>query len=347
MKSILEFNREELKAELEKMGLKLFRSLQIFDWIYKKSIFDFKGMRNISKEDQDHLLRKFTVIDLTVAKEVRTDDGEIAKYLFKTGDDHFIETVLIKKDGALKNTLCVSSQIGCSLNCRFCATARIGLIRNLSVSEILSQVLLISREMSKSCEHISNIVFMGMGEPFLNYDPVLKALKILNDKEGYALGARHMTVSTAGLIEGIKRFMDEDHQFRLAVSLNSPLQHIRESIMPLAKRVTLETLIRALKQYQAKTKRRITFEYIMLNEVNMDEDHVLALSRLLKGFKYNLNIIRYNPSGDDHGWMPSVSEVSTFKQRLKKNNIHYNERLSKGDSIGAGCGQLGMERSKY
>lgn len=348
MESILNLTKEELQKECDKLGLKSFRTIQVLDWIYKKLIFDFQLMNNLSKGDRTLLSDNYSIIDLSLKKMLKSKTREAIKYLFQTSDNHFIETVLIRSRN--RNTLCISTQAGCPLNCLFCATGKMGFKRDLKTSEILSQVLWISKEIEQSRgsgipkeKEINNIVFMGMGEPFLNYNAVLKAVYTLNSSDCYNLGARHITISTVGITDGIHKLISENIQVRLALSLNSPLQEVREKIMPAGKSNKLTELLRLLKKYQHNTKRRITFEYIMLKNINIDETSARELSKILKQFKYNLNIIEYNALCSNDPMQPLQSEINIFKQYLKKYNITFTERLSKGNDIHAACGQLGLD----
>ncbi len=338
MINILDYNLDELKEEFNNNEIKPFRSKQIYDWIFKKYVFDFLKMYNLSKLDKELLSKKYNILTLYCKKKIESNDKETMKFLFKTEDNHFIETVLIRSDN--RNTICVSTQIGCALNCCFCATGRMGFKRDLSVSEIISQVLYVSHYVSVNNIRISNIVFMGMGEPFLNYDNLLKYVYILNDSSGYNLGARQMTISTAGVVPGIEKFSEENIQLRLAVSLNSPFQDIREKIMPFSKKHKLEELFNAIKMYQKKSNRRITFEYIMLKNINMDERHVRELKKVLSMFHYSLNIIKYNNVNNKDDLEPDSSDIQKFKSFLSKYHLKFTERFSKGSSINAGCGQL-------
>ncbi len=338
MKSILNLNMDELQIELAKQNLGSFRYKQIIDWIYKKFIFNFDWMRNISKADRDLLKKNFSILNLSIEKQTGSKDKKTEKYLFMADDGNMIESVLIKNKN--RNTLCISTQAGCRLNCIFCATGKMGFKRNLDASEIVSQVLRISEKIAKTEARVSNIVFMGMGEPFLNYDNLLKAIRILNDKGLYNLGARHMTISTAGIIKGIRRFSKENIQVRLAISLNSAFQETREKIMPIAGSDRLEDMLKALKEYQNMANRKITFEYIMLNNINMNEADVLELKKALNGLKYNLNIIKYNRVNENDTLEPSPADIRNFEDNLKKNKLPYTRRKSMGEDIHAACGQL-------
>ncbi len=334
----LDKTKEELAEELNELHLKKYCANQVDIWIYKKAVYDFNEMTDLSVKDRGILAGKYRILSLKYIDELAVPDGETIKYLFQTDDKQNIEAVLIKSEG--KNTICVSSQVGCALDCTFCATGKQGFVRNLSVSEILSQILWINRQLKIKNDKIHSIVFMGMGEPFHNYNNVLKAIRILNDKKCFNMGARHITVSTAGDIKGIKRLADENLQIRLAVSLNTPFQKEREKIMPIAKTIGIDTLIRELKMYQDKTGRRITFEYIMFHDFNLDKEHVIEIKSLFQGLKYNMNIIKYNYVEGSSMQEPAREEIKKFQQNLKEYNISFVHRLSKGSEIQAGCGQL-------
>ncbi len=343
MESILNFNIKEIENIFVSNNIKKFKAGEIYRWIYNKFIFNFDLMSNISKFERKWLSENYKIIDIEVTNTKISEIENTIKFLFKTFDNEYVESVLIKSKD--RNTICVSSQIGCSLGCKFCATGKLGFIRNLKVSEILSQILIISKYLvEKENKKITNIVYMGMGEPFLNYDNVLKSIYILNNKRGFNLGARHITVSTAGIISGINKLKKERLQIRLAVSLNSPFQNIRERIMPVARKYNLDDLLDSLREYQRIKNKKITFEYVLMHKINTSEKDIIKLKSILKNFIYNLNIIKYNPMYRGDELEPTTKEVNTFKRLLQKYNINYTERLSKGSSIAAGCGQLGLEK---
>ncbi len=337
MQEILNYTEKELTDLLE---FRSYKVRQIFNWIYEKFEFNFDNMNNLSKKEREYLKENFILNILHPEKVIISKKEKTEKFLFKTTDNKYIETVLIKSRN--RNTICVSSQVGCALNCSFCATAKLGFDRNLSVAEIIYQVLYVSKILRNRGKNLTNIVFMGMGEPLLNYDNVIKTIKMLNSKHTINIGSRHITVSTAGIIEGIKKLISFDLQIRLAVSLNSPFQEIRERIMPISKSNTLNDLFKTLKEYTKVKNKKITFEYIMMHNINMREKDVVRLKKILKGFIYNINVIRYNPMYKDDKLVPSDKEIRKFLFLLKKYNIKYTERLSRGKEIAAGCGQLGL-----
>ena len=350
-KNILEFSFNELKDELVRNGFKAFRAYQLMGWIYKKFVFDFYKMTDISNKERDLFADRYDIINLTQIDYV--EDAETVKFLFMTSDENYIESVIIfapsERDKDERVTLCVSTQIGCTLKCDFCATGQLEFIRNLTVSEILSQVLLAEKFLKSrfasrenSTRNIGNIVFMGMGEPLLNIENVLKAVYILTFSGGYNIGARHITISTVGIIEGIERLANTPLQIRLAVSLHSPFQHKREKLIPVAKKYNLEDLIGALENYQKTTKRRITFEYILIDDFNVSDEDAIELSSLLSNLEYNLNLIEYNPIKNRYYKTPSEDNIKLFTAKLKELNIPFVIRKRKGEGVFAGCGQLGL-----
>ena len=274
MTNIRDFTLEELEEELINLGEKKFRAKQIFAWLYR-GVTSFDEMTDLSKDLIAKLNENYTVQLLSVADFQKSVDGTI-KYLFKLNDGHAIESVMMKyKYG---NTACVSNQVGCKMGCNFCASAKIGFIRNLTPGEIVSQILEIERN---SGEKISNVVFMGIGEPMDNYDNVIKAIRLINDPKGLNIGARHISVSTCGLVDGIRRFADENIQCNLCISLHSSRDEVRSDMMPINKRYNIEELLKACKEYIEKTNRRITFEYALVDGVNDKREDAIHLARLL------------------------------------------------------------------
>jgi 23S rRNA (adenine2503-C2)-methyltransferase len=353
--SILNYSIDDLKSWFGKNGKPTFAASQVMDWIYRKSVYRFDGMSNLSKAVRMELESRFDVITLALEESLESPDGETVKFLFKTRDNEHIETVIIlAPDHDLDEpdsrfTLCVSSQIGCPLGCTFCATGLLEFKRNLDAGEIISQVLLAEKYLAEKsgpgkgiARNISNIVFMGMGEPLLNYDNVLKSIRILNWDKGYNLGIRHFTISTAGLIPEIEKLAKENLQIRLAVSLHSASQENREKLMPLSKKYPPNKLLEAVRSYQKTLDRRVTFEYILLEGFNDSEEDVKELRELTRNMHYNLNVIAYNPVEELPYQAPSEKAVADFIKILKKYNIPFVFRKSKGKGINAGCGQLGL-----
>lgn len=325
---------EKLKKILKDRGEPDYRFSQIYQAVFCDLIFDFDKITTISKELRENLKKEVKLFSLK-EKEVQIDKG-VEKALFELHDGNLIETVLMKHDYKRK-TVCVSSQIGCPLGCKFCATGKMGFIRNLDWQEIIDQVLFFAQ---RENERNLNVVFMGMGEPFLNYDNVLKTIRILNDKNGFNLAARSISVSTAGIIPGIKKLQDEGLQVNLAVSLNSPDNKQRSDIMPVNNQFPLKDLIKALREYIAKTNRKVFLEYVMLKGINDDQKSIDKLVKLLEHEPlFHLNLIRYNDTNSE--FMSSDKKtIEEFKNQLEKNNINTTIRHSFGDKIDAACGQL-------
>jgi len=345
MKSILDFSLIEIENEIEKNNMPKYRAKQIFNWIYKKFIFDFDKMTNLPKDTIKFLSENYKIN--TINKVEYLSDNECIKLLFKTYDDLFFETVIIHDDKNKSHlTLCVSSQIGCPIGCLFCATGKIGFKRNLEINEIISQILIVESFLNINNiikkRMLTNIVFMGMGEPMLNYENVIKSIKILNEKDGYNIGYRNITISSIGIPYLIDKLANENFQIRLAISLHSPFQNIREKLIPIAKNLNLDLLIESLIRYQKKKDKRITFEYVLIKNLNTREIDAKQIGNLLKNLKFNLNLIVFNPFEENYNYRPSKKEINEFILFLKKYKIPFVIRKSKGSKIRAGCGQLGL-----
>ena len=281
-------------------------------------------------------LNKICPIDIK-AQILFSKDKKTAKAIIILKDGLKIESVLMKhSDG--RNTVCVSSQVGCALNCSFCATGKIGFKRNLEVFEIVEQVLFFARYLKKKGEKVTNSVFMGMGEPFLNYENTISAIRILNDKEGFNLGARHISISTAGILEGIKKLAEEKLQVNLAISLNAPDDDLRSKIMPINKTYPIADVLEAVDDYIKKTKRKVMFEYLMVKDLNDSDVHAQRLSKLMKKPLYLVNLILYNPTGVFK--TSSSVRIKKFKEILRKEGVQVTQRYRFGQNIKAACGQL-------
>ena len=289
MKNILDFTLDELKDWMDKNGESKFRAKQIFQWIYKKAVFNFDDMSNISKSTKEKLKENFYIqIPNVVKKYVSNIDGT-EKFLFEYEDGNIIESVVMKyKHG---NSICVSTQIGCRMGCKFCASTVDGVVRNLTSGEIIAQVLKAQKEIG---DRISNVVLMGSGEPLDNYDNVIKFLKLINDEEALNIGQRHITLSTCGIVPKIKELADEKMQITLAISLHAPNNEIRKSMMPIANKYTLEELLDACRYYYRTTNRRITFEYALVKGVNDSRENAEELIRISKGMLCHINLIPVN-----------------------------------------------------
>jgi len=309
--------------------------------IFVDLITDWQEATNLPQNLRQKLNQEFPLE--IKAKILVAKTKESQKALLTLSDNLKIETVLLKHDDG-RNTVCVSSQVGCPLGCLFCATGKMGFERNLTAWEIVGQVLFFARELKKKGERVSNLVFMGMGEPFLNYDNVLLAIKILNDKNGLNIGARHISISTIGITEGIKKLANEKLQVNLAISLHAPNNELRTKIVPMNQEYPLASIFKILDFYIKKTNRQVMFEYLMINDFNDSENQALELVDLLKKLKKSLfviNLIAYNPT---QGFQPSPSwKIKKFKDILIKSKIKVTERYRFGQDIKAACGQLAGE----
>lgn len=335
--NIYDYRLSELKEFLKQNNEKEFKAIQIYEWLYKKRIKTFDEMTNIKKETKELLNKNFKIEKLEIiTKQTSTD---VSKYLFKLKDDNKIEAVLMKHDYG--NSLCVSTQVGCNMSCAFCESGRLKKVRNLNAYEMVSQILQVEEDLKI---RISHIVLMGIGEPFDNYENVIKFIDIINEPKGIDLGARHITVSTSGLVPKIKEFTNNPKQVNLAISLHAPNNEIRNKIMPINKAYPIEKLIDAVKEYIEKTNRRVTFEYIMLKNINDKQEHALELAKLLKGINCYVNLIPYNETSHIEYKKSSKEDIMKFYDTLKKNNINVTIRKEFGRKVSAACGQL---RSNY
>lgn len=334
MINILEFNLNELKQHFIQKEIKPFRAQQVFDWIFKKHVFNFSKMLNLPKNLRQQLEKNYIIgLPENIKKLTSSIDGT-KKYLWQLNDGEKIESVLlIHKE---RNTACISTQVGCSLNCSFCATAKCGFTRNLKVSEILGQVLAMTVEHQ---ERIGNIVFMGMGEPFLNYDNLKKSIEILNSKAAFDISKRRISVSTAGIIPGILKMAEDFPEVVLSVSLHAPNNQIREQFMPISQTYPFRQLIHTIKQYNEITGKRVTIEYLLIKGVNDSMEDAALLSKKLKELKANLNLIPVNPVNPDFE-RPGVKHIAAFKSVIEKNGIEVVVRQEKGTDIAGACGQL-------
>lgn len=334
MRRIYDYTIEELEAYLINNSYKKFNARQIFEWIYKKKVTDFDEMSNLSKKLKAFLKEKFLVDTLKVSSHQASKDGT-EKYLFQLDDSNLIETVLMRHDYG--NSVCVTTQLGCNIGCSFCASGLQKKKRDLTAAEIVLQVLKVE-EISK--ERVSHIVIMGIGEPFDNYDNMMKFINIVNNPYGLEIGARHITVSTSGIVPKIIKFSEEDKQVNLAISLHAPNNRIRSKIMKINDVYSIEEVIQSAKHYIEMTNRRITFEYILLDNINDDVKYADELSNLLRGMNCYVNLIRYN-SVDEFAYKGSREEqANRFYDRLKRRGINVTLRREKGSDIDAACGQL-------
>ena len=325
---------EELEKLMSELGATKFRAKQIHNWIYTKSVSTVDEMTNLSKNFREQLKGIASVTETKIKVKQTSKDGTL-KYLVEYPDGECVETVLMRFDNRANLTACVSSQVGCAVNCSFCATGKGGFKRNLDYKEIIEQVLTIQRDTGLK---VTNIVFMGQGEPLLNLDNVLKALEIFNND--FQIGARRITISTSGIIPGINRLAEMDLQSTLAISLHAPNHKLRSEIMPIENRYPLDELKKALLNYVEKTGRRITIEYILIHNFNDTFEVAKELAHWLKDIKSNINLIPYNSVIENDYKKPSSSDIMKFKYLLEHSGKKVTVRLERGADIDAACGQL-------
>lgn len=322
---------------LVSFGEKPYRGRQLFKWLYNTRQYEFDLMTDFSKKLREQLTEGYKFEGLHLAHEARSAD-ETEKYVFRLEDGLLIESVLIPNDEKERSTVCISSQAGCAMDCRFCATGRDGFKRNLTVGEILGQLIYI-RELYGTAA-FSNIVFMGMGEPLKNYDNVVNAVRIITDSLGMGLGAKKITISTVGVIPHIIKLADSGLKTRLALSLSAATQEKRLKIMPIAKTYPLDKLVEAVRYYTEKTKTRITFEYVLFEGFNDTKEDILALAELIKGIPCKINIFAYNPVDGLDFKRPGEEKVDWFARQLYPRAPAVTVRKSRGRDIEAACGQL-------
>lgn len=337
-KDIRALSKEELRSFFEGIGDKAFRGTQVYDWLWNKGVHSFDAMTNLSKETRQHLDENFVINHIKVDQLQKSNDGTI-KNAVKLHDDLVVESVLIPTKS--RTTACVSSQVGCSLDCRFCATARLKRMRNLNPDEIYDQVVAIDKE-SRLYHNkpLSNIVFMGMGEPLMNYKNVLESIEKITSDDGLGMSSKRITVSTSGVPKMIKKLADDAVKFNLAVSLHSAIQETREQIMPFAKNFTLPALRESLEYWYSKTKRKITYEYIVWKDINDTWADIEALVTFCKYVSCKVNIIEYNPIDDGHFQQADAAVIEDYIQALEAAHIPVTVRRSRGKDIDAACGQL-------
>lgn len=337
-KDIRALSKEQLQEFFQSIGEQSFRGSQVYEWLWNKSVHSFEEMTNISKEIRAHLNENFVINHIKVDNLQKSSDGTI-KNAVKLFDDLIVESVLIPTKS--RTTACVSSQVGCSLDCAFCATAKLKRMRNLNPDEIYDQVVEIDKESRLYHNRpLSNIVFMGMGEPLMNYKNVLASIEKITSDEGLGMSPKRITVSTSGVPKMIKKLADDEVKFHLAVSLHSAVQETREQIMPFAKNFTLPDLREALEYWYAKTERKVTYEYIVWKDINDKREDIDALVRFCKYVPCKVNLIEYNPIGEDTFKQASSNAIDEYIHSLERNRIPVTVRRSRGKDIDAACGQL-------
>ncbi|GAA4330930.1 23S rRNA (adenine(2503)-C(2))-methyltransferase RlmN [Mucilaginibacter gynuensis] len=335
---------ESLQQHFTQIGEKSFRAKQVYEWLWKKSCFSFDEMSNISKELRTKLNENFTINNVKIHSSQLSGDKTI-KNSFILHDNHLIEGVLIPTTDRM--TACVSSQVGCSLTCKFCATGYMERKRNLNPDEIYDQVVLIDKQSRENYNTpLTNIVYMGMGEPLLNYANVLKSIEKITSEEGLNMAAKRITVSTAGIAKMIKKLGDDQVRFNLALSLHAANDEKRNTIMPINEQNSLKALAEALKYYYAKTKNAVTYEYIIFDGVNDGIQDAIELARFCKHLPCKVNIIEYNPIAFASYINAGEDKVEAFADYLRKQGITTNLRRSRGKDIDAACGQLAIKENE-
>jgi 23S rRNA (adenine2503-C2)-methyltransferase len=354
---LLSLTLPQLQQWFVERGEPPFRAKQLFSWLYQRLVTDFSAMTNLPQSLRSQLAQEASIGPMIVRSEQHSKDDRTRKILLELDDGKLIESVLMLYppigESSARATVCVSTQAGCAFGCTFCATGQMGFDRHLTAGEIVAQVLFFARELrdapwsakglpgSAPIDHITNIVLMGMGEPLHNYDNVLQALRILNNLDGFNLGARHMTVSTVGLVPAIRKLSQEPLQVNLAISLHAPTDELRSQTMPINKKYPLEELLAACKDYIAATGRQVTFEYVLLAGVNDTAAHAHLLSELLVPLKQfaHVNCIPVNATSADYK-SPSGESIRAFRNILFEHGVSNSVRAERGDDIAAACGQL-------
>ena len=342
MQDIKEFDLKELENKFLALGIKAYHARQVFSWIYKKGVLDFNRMSDIPQKLREMLAGKFYISELKLLKLLKSEDGT-KKLLLGLKDGNCVEAVIIPTRERV--TICVSSQVGCKFGCNFCASGMLGFKRNLTTGEIIDQVIHLKD--SAPDNKLTNLVFMGTGEPMDNYANVMKAIRIINSGQGFNIGARKITISTSGVILGIENLSREDLQIELSVSLHAADDKLRSALMPVNKKYPLKDLIKACKEYSLKTNRQVTFEYILIKGVNSDIKNAQDLVKLLEDFKLSkVNIIPFNSIKELKTQPADKITITAFQDYLAKHGVHAILRKERGEDIGAACGQLRLSYVK-
>jgi 23S rRNA (adenine2503-C2)-methyltransferase len=340
--SFYDFSLDELTEHLRESGHPAFRARQLYHWAYHQLAPSYDDMTVLPKDLRAELAESLPLTTLEPVREIQADDGETLKLLFKTEDGNHIETVLMFYPDRV--TVCVSCQIGCAVGCSFCATGMMGLTRNLTAGEMVGQVVAAARRTREFDRQLTNIVMMGMGEPFQNYASTIKMARILNEPEGMKFGARRITVSTSGLVPFIDKLAEDPLQVKLAISLHAPNNKLRDTLVPLNRRWKVEELVGACRRYVDRTGRRISFEYCLISDVNDSDETARELAKLLRGLLCHVNIIPLNPTPAEPSYQrPSEARIQRFAQIVNDSGIPTSVRYSRGVDIAAACGQLRIE----
>ena len=340
-KCLIGLDPEQIKLLFKELGQPSFRAQQLLNWLYEKAVVDFGKMSTFSQELRHSLEEKYAVTSLVLQRVQTSEDGQTEKFLWQLADGKLVESVLIASDD--RRTVCVSSQVGCPARCAFCASGQQGFFRNLETEEIVGQIYLINNWLKERGERVSHIVYMGMGEPFRNYEAVVQSIRLLIHPELFNISQRRITVSTVGVTEGIERFATEDLKVNLVLSLHAPNQRIRQKIIPYARQYPLDAILEAMDLYATKTKRDITYEYTLLSGINDNEEDAEELAKLLRNKQCTVNLIPYNPVAGLKLKRPEVSAIRRFREVLDQYRIINTCRYTKGDDIAAACGQLALQ----
>lgn len=338
---LCETYQAELEQWLLEQGENKYHAGQLLDWVYRKGAFSWDLMTNLSKALREKLAGHLKLSVLKLERVQTSDDLETYKFLWRLPDQSLVESVLICSGD--RRTVCVSSQVGCPARCAFCASGQRGFMRNLSTAEIVEQVVQINTWLHAKGERVSHVVYMGMGEPLKNYDPVVRSIRLISDPNLLNISQRRITVSTVGVVEGITRLTEEGLKVSLVLSLHAPNQHIRQKIIPYARKYPLDDILQAMEHYTKKTKRDITYEYTLIAGVNDHPDHAHELAHLLKGKNCTVNLIPYNPVTGINLSRPDKKDVKAFRSVLFGCRINNTCRYTKGDDIAAACGQLALQ----
>jgi 23S rRNA (adenine2503-C2)-methyltransferase len=341
--SIYSLQLHELEEWLVSIGEKKFRTTQIFEWLYQKRVTSFEEMSNLSKGLREKLNESFALTTLKTIIQQTSSDGTM-KFLFELHDGYSIETVLMRHEYG--NSVCVTTQVGCRIGCTFCASTLGGLKRNLEAGEIVAQVVKVQQALDELEERVSHVVIMGIGEPFDNFDEMLDFLKIINHDKALNIGARHITVSTSGIIPKIYKFADENLQINFAISLHAPNTEIRSRLMPINRAYKLPDLMESIRYYIKKTGRRVSFEYGLFGGVNDQVEHAEELARLVKGIKCHINLIPVNYVPERDYVRTPKEQINLFEKTLKDLGVNVTVRREQGHDIDAACGQLRAKERK-
>lgn len=337
--NIYDMTLENLENYFLNINEKKYRASQVFSWLYEKRVKSFEEMTNLGKELLERLKKDFYIYTPIIVKE--ENDKDVSKYLFKLNDGEHIESVLMYHNYG--RSLCISSQVGCNMGCVFCESGKRKKIRNLTTSEMLLQIIAIERKINK---RISHIVVMGIGEPFDNFDNLVNFIENANNPKGLNIGSRHITVSTCGIVPKIYEFSNLKYQVNLAISLHAPNNELRDKLMPINKVYPLEELIKAVKYYIEKTNRRVTFEYILLSDINDEEKEARELVKLIKGLNAYINLIPYNQGNSNNFKRTKNENIMKFYDIIKKEKINITVRREFGSNISAACGQLRSKKEE-